>query len=112
MKKLPIALAALPLMAGVAAAGQPQPLNDKQMDKVTAGFSAWGFADAQGLVGESGILTTYTASLSKVTPVARATFFETSSTLYLSISAAQSSSISTTYNPAPVPGTSLPGPDK
>jgi hypothetical protein len=37
MKKLLIGLAALPLLAGVATAGQPMSLNDAQMDKVTAG---------------------------------------------------------------------------
>ena len=38
MNKSLIGLAALPLMAGVAFAGQPVSLNDKQMDGVTAGF--------------------------------------------------------------------------
>jgi hypothetical protein len=105
MKNLLIALAALPFMAGIAAAG-PQPLSDKQMDKVTAGFTAWAYADAQGLNGESGIVTTYTATLSKVAPFARATLNETSSTLYVSVSAAQSSTITSTYSPSPIPGTS------
>lgn len=105
MKKLLIALAALPFMVGIAAAGQPKPLSDKQMDKVTAGFTAWAFADAQGLNGESGIVTTYTATLSKVAPFARATFLEASSTLYVSVSAAQSSTITSTYSPSPIPTT-------
>ena len=39
MKKLLIGLAAVPFLAGVAMAGQPPPLSDAQMDKVTAGFS-------------------------------------------------------------------------
>jgi hypothetical protein len=38
MKKLLCGLAALPFLAGVALADQPMQLNDKQMDKVTAGF--------------------------------------------------------------------------
>ena len=38
MNKSLVGLAALPLMAGVAFAGQPVSLNDKQMDAVTAGF--------------------------------------------------------------------------
>jgi hypothetical protein len=38
MKKLLIGLATLPFLAGVALAGQPTPLADNQMDKVTAGF--------------------------------------------------------------------------
>jgi hypothetical protein len=39
MKKLLVGLAVLPLLAGVASAGQPMPLSDAQMDKVTAGFT-------------------------------------------------------------------------
>jgi hypothetical protein len=38
MKKLLIGLAALPFMVSIAMAGQPKPLNDTQMDKITAGF--------------------------------------------------------------------------
>jgi len=106
MKKLLIALAALPFMAGVAAAGQP--LTDKQMDKVTAGYFAWSWADAQGLAGESGFVVTATASLSEVAPYARRSFFEATSTLYKAVSAAQSATFTTTYDPSPVPGTSLP----
>src|SRR5947199_9045012 len=37
MKKLLIGFAALPFIAGVAMAGQPMPLSEAQMDKVTAG---------------------------------------------------------------------------
>jgi len=104
MKKLILALAMLPLTAGFAAAGQP--LTDKQMDKVTAGFNALAYADAQGLGGESSIVTTFTATLSKVAPFARATMLEGSSTLFVSVGAAQSSTVVTTYSPAPIPGTS------
>src|SRR5215469_2225666 len=39
MKTLFFGLAALPLLAGVAMAGQPASLTDAQMDKVTAGLS-------------------------------------------------------------------------
>jgi hypothetical protein len=39
MKKLLVGLAAVPFLAGIAMAGQPTPLSDAQMDKVTAG--AW-----------------------------------------------------------------------
>lgn len=46
MNKLLLRVAALPFIAGAASAGQP--LNDAQMDRATAGFSAAGFADAQG----------------------------------------------------------------
>jgi len=38
MKQLLAGLAALPLLAGVAMAGQPAPLADAQMDQVTAGL--------------------------------------------------------------------------
>jgi len=38
MKHLLAGLAALPLLAGVALAGQPAPLSDTQMDGVTAGL--------------------------------------------------------------------------
>jgi hypothetical protein len=101
MKKLLIALAALPFMAGAAAAGQP--LNDRQMDSVTAGYTALAFSDAQGLAGESGIVTTYTATLSLVTPYATATFGEARGTLYKAVSAAQSSTVTDTFSPSPIP---------
>jgi hypothetical protein len=39
MKSVLYGLAALPFLAGVAAAGQPMQLSDNQMDKVTAGFA-------------------------------------------------------------------------
>jgi len=108
MKKLLLALALLPLMTGVAVAGQHRQLSDKQMDKVTAGFDANAWADAQGLGGESSIVTTYTATLSKVAPYARLTnpAFEQGSTLYIAVSAAQSTTLVTTYTPSPIPGTS------
>ena len=57
MKKLLVGLAALPFLAGVAMAGQPVPLSDAQMDKVTAGlvvlftFSGNGFT---GVFGNDG----------------------------------------------------------
>jgi hypothetical protein len=38
MNKLLIGLVAVPFLAGVAMAGQPMPLTDAQMDKVTAGI--------------------------------------------------------------------------
>jgi len=38
MKRFLFGLAALPFLAGVSLAAQPVPLNDKQMDVVTAGF--------------------------------------------------------------------------
>lgn len=104
MKKLFLGLAALPLMAGVAAAGEP--LTNKQMDRVTAGFTALSIADAEGLVGESGIILTTTASLSQVMPFATAKCgsCEVSSTIFKSLSAAASSSVTSSITPAPIPG--------
>lgn len=101
MKKLLMAMAVLPFLAGVANAGQP--LNDKQMDRVTAGFTAISIADAEGLVGAEGVVLTTTASLSQVTPFATATLDETSSTLMKSIAAAQSSTVTSTFKPAAIP---------
>jgi hypothetical protein len=102
MKKVLMGLAILPFLAGVAVAGQP--LNDRQMDQVTAGFLGIGLAEAEGLVGESGIVVTTTATLGQVANIATATMGEASSRLWKSISAAQSSTITSTYNPAPIPG--------
>ena len=96
-------LAALPFLAGVAAAGQP--LTNQQMDRVTAGFTSIAIADALGRVGESGIVLTTTATLSEVANFATATLGESTSTLVKSISAAQSSTVTSTYTPAGVPGT-------
>jgi hypothetical protein len=102
MKKVLMSLAALPLLAGVAVAGQP--LTDQQLDRVTAGFTAASIADAEGVVGESGILLTTGATLSQVSPLATAHLGETSSTLYKSLAAAQSASITSSFSPASVPG--------
>ncbi len=110
MKSLVIALAALPLMAG--AAGAAQPLTDGQMDGVTAGYTAGAIADAEGLGGESSIVLTSTATLAQVS------FFhigvcttcgaapETASFVFKSISAGQSATVVSTYQPAPLPGLS------
>lgn len=105
MKKALMGLAVLPFLAGIAVAGEP--LSNQQMDRITAGFTAISIADAEGLVGESGIVLVTTAGLSQVLPIARATFGETSSTLIKSLSAAQSSSVTTTVPVIPIglPGT-------
>ena len=100
MKKLLMAVAALLFSTGVAAAGQL--LTDRQMDGVTAGFSSLANADAEGLVGESGIVLTTTATLSEVAPFATAKLGEASSTLYKSVSAAQSSTVTSSYSPAAI----------
>lgn len=97
MKKLLLALTAMPFMAGVAAAAQP--LNDQQMDRVTAGFFSTAIADAEGIVGRAGTLLTTTATLSQVLPYASATpvvggvTSEFTATLFKSIAASQSSSV-------------------
>jgi len=101
MKGLLLGVVMLPFVAGIAVAGQP--LTNQQMDRVTAGFTALSIADAEGLVGESGIVLTTTASLSQVSPLASATLGETSSTLYKSLSAAQSSTVTSTFTPSPIP---------
>jgi hypothetical protein len=101
MKKVLMGLAALPFLTGVAMAAQP--LTNQQMDGVTAGFTATSIADAEGLVGESGIVLTTTATLSEVLQDAVRSSGETASVLYKSISAAQSSTVTSTYTPAPIP---------
>lgn len=106
MKKLLMALAALPFIAGAAAAGQQ--LSDQQMDKVTAGFTAISIADAEGLVGSLGNVLTTTASLSMVVPYATATRGEISSTIFKSLAAAQSSTVTSTSPPVVIPGLSSP----
>ena len=102
MKKVLMGLAALPFLAGVAAAGQP--LTNQQMDRVTAGFTSSAQADAQGVVGESALLLTTTATLAEVAPLVTATLGETSSTLYKSLAAAQSSSVTSGISVIPVVG--------
>jgi len=94
MNKFVLGLAAVPLLASAASAGQP--LTDKQMDTVTAGFSAFSTADAQALGKIVATLTATVAAVDVVTtstgvPVT-ATFGETTLTLIKSVSAAQSAS--------------------
>ena len=103
MKSLVIALLALPLMAGAGAAGAAQTLDDEQMDGVNGGFISISIADAEGLVGESGIVLTNTATVSQVNPAAIGTLGETSSILYKSLSASQSSTVTAAFVPNPVP---------
>ena len=55
-------------------------------------------------MGESGAVLTTTAGLSLVVPFAKASAGEISSTLYKSLSASQSSTVTTTYNPLAIPG--------
>jgi hypothetical protein len=102
MKKLLIALVALPFMASAATAGQP--LSDQQMDKITAGFGAIAIADAEGLVGALQTLLTTTSTLSQVSPFATASQGGMTSTLFQAISASHSSSVTSTVPPGPIPG--------
>lgn len=108
MNKLLLGVAALPLLSGIASAAQP--LSDKQMDAVTAGFAAISTADAQALgkivaaatatVSQVAVVTTTTGSgSSAVTTPVTATFGETTLTLIKSLSAAQSASSSSNTLP-------------
>lgn len=61
MNKLLIGLATVPLMSSVAFAAQP--LNDKQMDAVTAGFSAFSTSLAESYGGVTAAATTNLAEV-------------------------------------------------
>jgi hypothetical protein len=80
MNKLLLAIAAMLLMAGAANATS-QRLNDKQMDRVTAGFSATSTANAEGHVGALETVVTTTATLSLVVAYATASQGEITWTL-------------------------------
>jgi hypothetical protein len=101
MKSLVVALIATPFMAGAAMAAQP--LTDTQMDGVNAGFTSLSWADAEGLVGESGIVFTATAVVSQVNPIAIGTMGEARSYLYKSLSGSQSSTATFLFTPNPIP---------
>jgi len=100
--KVLMGVAALPFAASLAVAGQP--LTDQQLDRVTAGFTATSIADAQGLVGESGVVLATTATVSQVLPIATLHADEFTSTLFKSVAAAQSSTVTSTITPTPIPG--------
>ena len=100
MKKLLMGVAALPFCMGVAVAGQP--LTNQQMDRVTAGFTAVSVADAEGLVGKGALLLTTTGSLSQVTPYATATVGEVTVNAIKSLSAAQSSTVTSAISSIPL----------
>lgn len=101
MKKVLMGLATLPFLAGVAAAGQA--LTDQQMDRVTAGFTAISIADAEGLVGGNSSVLTTTGSLSQVLPFLTVKVGETSFNVYKSLSAAQSSTVTSALPVAALP---------
>jgi hypothetical protein len=103
MKSLVLALVALPFLAGVA--GAAQPLNDNQMDAVSAGFSSLADAFASGLAGESGIVYTATDTATQVKGIGigfNPTFAEGVTFLYQSTSAAQSATVTATFSPASI----------
>jgi hypothetical protein len=98
MKKVLMGLAILPFLAGIAAAGQP--LTDRQLDRVSAGFDAMALAEAEGLVGLGGQVITTTATLSQVQRIGVGTLGEVSSNLYKAISAASASTITSVHQPS------------
>jgi hypothetical protein len=110
MNKFVLGLAAIPLLAGAASATQP--LSDKQMDGVTAGFAAFSTADAQALGKIVATLTATVSSVDVVTTAAGApvtvTFGETTLTLIKSISGAQSASTASNTLPTVPLGLSAP----
>jgi hypothetical protein len=110
MKKFLLGLAALPLLASTAWAGQP--LSDRQMDEVTAGFSAFATADAQALGKIVATLTATVASVDVVTTSTGApvtvTFGETTLTLIKSLSGSQSASSASNTLPTVALGLSAP----
>ena len=101
MKKMVLGLATLPFLAGVAIAGER--LTNHQMDQVTAGFTAISIADAEGLVGGNSAVLTTTASLAQVVPFLSVSVGETSFTVFKSLSASQSSTITSALPVTPLP---------
>ena len=94
MNKLLIGLATVPLMSSVAFAGQP--LSEKQMDAVTAGFSAFSTSLAESF---GGVTAAATANLAEVSALRNnngalvtVTFGEVTLNQIKSVSAAQSTS--------------------
>jgi hypothetical protein len=94
MNKLLIGLATVPLMSSVAFAAQP--LTDRQMDAVTAGFTAFSTSLAESF---GGVTATATANLAEVAvlrdssgAVVATTFSEVTLDTIKSVSAAQSES--------------------
>jgi hypothetical protein len=111
MNKLLIGLATVPLMSSVAFAGQP--LTDKQMDAVTAGFSAFSTSLAEPF---GGVTAAATANLAEVSALRNAsgalvtvTFSEVTLNQIKSVSAAQSQSTAANLpSLQPVAGVSAP----
>jgi len=113
MNKLLIGLASVPLMSSVAFAGQP--LTDKQMDAVTAGFSAFSTSLAESFGGVTAAATTNLAEVSALRDPTGAlvtvTFSEVTLNQIKSVSAAQSMSTAANLpSLQPVTGISAPSP--
>jgi hypothetical protein len=111
MNKLLIGLATLPLMSGVALAAQP--LSDRQMDTVTAGFSALSTSEAESF---GGVVSAFQSDLAEVAALrdnsgALVTVTSGEITLNIIKSVAASQSASTASNlPALQPIAVLSGP--
>jgi hypothetical protein len=94
MNKILTGLATVPLLSGVAFAGQP--LSDRQMDAVTAGFSALATSEAESFGGVTAAATANLAEVSALRNNAGAlvtvTFNEVTLNLIKSVSASQSAS--------------------
>lgn len=104
MRKYLIGVATLPLLSAVAFAGQP--LSDRQMDAVTAGFGAIATA---GAMSQGGVIQAGTQTLAEVAVYGTLVFQERSINIIkaVSASASQSSAASLPANQV-VPGVSLP----
>jgi len=113
MNKLLIGLASVPLMSSVAFAGQA--LSDKQMDAVTAGFSAFSTSLAESFGGVTAAATTNLAEVSALRDpkgaLVTVTFSEVTLNQIKSVSAAQSMSTAANLpSLQPVTGISAPSP--
>jgi hypothetical protein len=106
MKKLLGALAALPLLtgAGLAWAGQPVQLTDKQMDRVTAGFTVNADAMAQSL---GAVVLSQTATLTTINVAATGGSDETTIRLYAGQALSQSASQAVTSSLVAIPSSLL-----
>jgi len=99
MRSLLAGLTALPFVAGFALAAQPVPLNDVQMDGVTAGFTAMTQPDTQA----SGKIVASVTPTPTPTPTPTSTTNRTSSVDGLTIQGGFTSVFSPTPAPTPTP---------
>jgi hypothetical protein len=100
MRKLFMGLAILPFLTVGASASEL--LSNQQMDGVTAGFDAISIADAEGLVGGNSSVLTTTATLAQVNPFAKVSVGETSFTIYKSLAASTSSTVTSSLPVVPL----------